>query len=64
MPILNRLVDMYEARGFTVSTGLTPSLFDNYPLAEFTWLIRGGKSHTNGLGIAMQEGLLYGMPVR
>ena len=55
MPILARLVDLYEKRGIQVSTGLNPNHFANYPYAPFTWFIREGKSLTNGLGIAAQE---------
>lgn len=55
MPILNKLIALYETRGFQVSTGLSPSDFNGYELAPFTWLIEDGKSYTNGLGIGMQE---------
>ena len=55
MPILPRLVSLYEKRGIQISTGLNPSHFSNYPLAPFTWFISEGKSLTNGLGISLQE---------
>jgi predicted O-methyltransferase YrrM len=55
MPILPRLVSLYEIRGIQISTGLNPSLFGNYSAAPFTWFIQGGRSLTNGLGIALQE---------
>jgi hypothetical protein len=55
MPILARLVSLYEKRGIEISTGLNPSHFSDYPLAPFTWFIREGKSLTNGLGISLQE---------
>jgi len=55
MPILSRLVNLYETRGIQISTGLNPCHFDNYPLAPFTWFIQDGGSLTNGLGIALQE---------
>src|SRR5579871_4753238 len=55
MPILPRLVGLYEGRGIQISTGLNPSHFENYPLAPFTWFISDGKSLTNGLGISLQE---------
>jgi predicted O-methyltransferase YrrM len=55
MPILPRLVSLYETRGIQISTGLNPSHFENYSLAPFTWFIRDGRSLTNGLGIALQE---------
>jgi hypothetical protein len=55
MPILRRLVGLYESRGIEISTGLSPCHFDNLPLANFTWFMRDGRSLTNGLGIAMQE---------
>lgn len=55
MPILARLVELYEKRGIQISTGLNPNHFANYHYAPFTWFIRDGKSLTNGLGIASQE---------
>jgi hypothetical protein len=55
MPVLSRLVDIYESRGFRVSSGLNPVHFDNYALAPSTWLIKEGSSYTNGLGIGLQE---------
>ena len=55
MPILPRLVGLYESRGIQVSTGLNPCHFGNYSAAPFTWFIKDGRSITNGLGIALQE---------
>jgi len=55
MPVLNKLISLYRNEGFRISTGLNPCHFENYPLAQFTWLVRDGESQTNGLGIAMQE---------
>jgi len=55
VPILARLVRLYESRGIGIATGLNPSHFRNYPFAPFTWFFRGGESLTSGLGIAMQE---------
>lgn len=55
MPILPRLAAIYRARGIDVATGLNPALFDNYPLAAFTWFVKDGESLTNGLGIALGE---------
>src|SRR5215471_18044848 len=55
MPILPRLVNLYEKRGIQISTGLNPSHFSNAPLAPFAWFISEGKSLTNGLGISLQE---------
>jgi predicted O-methyltransferase YrrM len=55
MPILARLVSLYESRGIGIATGLNPSHFDNFPAAPFTWFIKDGESLTNGLGIALQE---------
>jgi len=55
MPILNRLVDVYEKRGFEIATGLNASHFDNFTAAPFTWLMRDGRSFTNGLGITIGE---------
>lgn len=55
MPVISRLVALYQSRGIDIVTGLNPSHFDNYPAAAFTWFIRDGESLTNGLGIALQE---------
>jgi hypothetical protein len=55
MPILPRLVSLFESRGISISTGLSPAHFDNLALANFTWFIKDGESLTNGFGIAMQE---------
>jgi predicted O-methyltransferase YrrM len=55
MPVISRLVALYQSRGIDIATGLNPSHFDNYPAAAFTWFIRDGESLTNGLGIALQE---------
>ncbi len=55
MPIVNRLIDIYEQRGFLVSTGLNPCHFENFKPASFTWLIKESKNHTDGLGISTQE---------
>lgn len=55
MPILPRLVSLYESRGIDIATGLNPSHFDNFPSAPFTWFLKNGESLTNGLGIALQE---------
>ncbi|MEK9672772.1 MAG: class I SAM-dependent methyltransferase [Rhodospirillaceae bacterium] len=55
MPILNRLYGLYEGAGFTVSSGLSPEHSGGHPYAAFTWLLKDGKSFSNGLGIALQE---------
>jgi predicted O-methyltransferase YrrM len=55
VPILPRLVALYESRGINVVTGLNPSHFKNFPHAPFTWFVKDGGSLTNGLGIAQQE---------
>jgi hypothetical protein len=55
MPVISRLVSIYESRGIHVSSGLNPCHFDNFPLAPFTWFFKEGESVTNGLGIALQE---------
>ena len=55
MPVISRLVALYQSRGIDIATGLNPSQFGNYPAAAFTWFIRDGESLTNGLGIALQE---------
>lgn len=55
MPILPRLVSLYESRGIGIATGLDPRHFDGFPHAPFTWFLDDGKSLTEGLGIALQE---------
>jgi Methyltransferase domain len=55
MPILPRLVSLYESRGIGIASGLNPSHFGNLPSAPFTWFLKDGESLTNGLGIALQE---------
>ena len=55
MPVFNRLVALYEKRGFKVASGLNPTHFHDYALAPFTWLFDAGVNHSFGLGIAMQE---------
>jgi predicted O-methyltransferase YrrM len=55
MPILPRLVSLYENRCIGIATGLNPSHFDGFPNTLFTWFIKDGESLTNGLGIALQE---------
>jgi predicted O-methyltransferase YrrM len=55
LPILARLVSLYESRGIRIATGLNPSHFDGFPYAPFTWFIKGGESLTEGLGISLQE---------
>ena len=55
MPILNRLVDIYERRGFKVASGLDANAFDGFRLAPFTWLFDGDGVYARGSGIALQE---------
>jgi pimeloyl-ACP methyl ester carboxylesterase len=55
MPILNRLVSLYEKRGIGIAAGFSPWRYANLPQVNFTWFLRNGKSLTNGLGIAPQE---------
>jgi len=55
MPIINKLFEIYEARGFEVSSGLNPCHMENDAAAPFTCLFKNGTTYTNGLGIAMQE---------
>ncbi|WP_185961551.1 class I SAM-dependent methyltransferase [Telmatospirillum sp. J64-1] len=55
MSIIVPLIKAYEAHGFTISTGLNSFLFNNARAAPFTWLMRNGRSVTEGLGIALQE---------
>lgn len=55
MPIFPRLAAIYRERGIELVAGLNPALFDNYPLAAFTWFVKDGESLTNGLGIALAE---------
>ncbi|MEP0339229.1 MAG: class I SAM-dependent methyltransferase [Alphaproteobacteria bacterium] len=55
MPIINKLHELYEGLGFSVSSGLSPSHLDGCIEAPFTWLLKDGESFTNGLGISMKE---------
>ena len=55
MPILNRLVDLYESRGFEIAAGFNPYHFDNFGAAPYTWMFHGGRPYTNALGIAVKE---------
>ncbi|HTW51448.1 MAG TPA: class I SAM-dependent methyltransferase [Stellaceae bacterium] len=55
MPILPRLVSLYESRGIGIATGLDARYFDGLRHAPFTWFLKDGKSLTEGLGIALQE---------
>jgi len=55
MPILNRLVDLYESRGFEIAAGFNPYHFDNFGAAPYTWIFRDGRPYTNALGIAVKE---------
>ncbi len=55
MPILPRLVSLYESRGIGIATGLNPGDFGGFPAAAFTWFLKDGESLTNGLGIANLE---------
>ena len=55
MPILNKLFSAYESLGFTVSSGLNPHHHGGNLGAPFTWLLKDGKSFSNGLGISMKE---------
>lgn len=55
MPILGRLVDLYQSRGFAIATGLNPTHMNDYGGAPYTHLIKDGRNFTNGLGITAQE---------
>ena len=55
MSIVPRLFELYRQRGFTVVSGLNPTHWRGLNSAPFTWLMRDGRSYTNGLGIALQE---------
>jgi pimeloyl-ACP methyl ester carboxylesterase len=55
MPVIADLLEAYEAEGIEISTGLNSWHLKNCAEAPFTWFMRGGKSVTNGLGIALQE---------
>lgn len=55
MSIVPRLFDLYRQHGFTVVSGLNPAHWQGLNSAPFTWLMRDGRSYTNGLGIALQE---------
>jgi precorrin-6B methylase 2 len=55
MPILPQLFRFYREQHCLPLVGLSPTTFDHFPLATYTWMTRGGKSFTQGLGISMQE---------
>src|SRR5262245_39672008 len=55
MPILGKLVSLYESRGIGIATGLAPWRHANLPQTNATWFIRDGKSVTVGLGISSLE---------
>ncbi|HBC08352.1 MAG TPA: hypothetical protein DC046_12350 [Rhodospirillaceae bacterium] len=55
MPIINKLFAGYESLGFTVSSGLNPHHHGGNLGAPFTWLLKDGRSFSNGLGISMKE---------
>lgn len=55
MPIINKLFAGYESLGFTVSSGLNPHHHGGNLGAPFTWLMKGGRCFSNGLGISMKE---------
>lgn len=55
MSIVPRLFALYRQRGFAVVSGLNPTHWQGLNSAPFTWLMRDGRSYTNGLGIALQE---------
>lgn len=55
MTLLPRLLAAYRGRGFEIASGLNPAHWDGFDLAPFTWLIKDGRSVTNGLGIALGE---------
>lgn len=55
MPVIADLLEVYEAEGVEISTGLSSWHLQNCAEAPFTWFMRGGKKLTHGLGIALQE---------
>jgi len=55
VPILNRLVSLYERRGLGIALGFSPWRYANLPKVAFTWFLRGDQCLTNGLGISLQE---------
>ncbi|PIZ29667.1 MAG: hypothetical protein COY40_06435 [Alphaproteobacteria bacterium CG_4_10_14_0_8_um_filter_53_9] len=55
MSILPALYEAYASRGLTLLSGLTPARYNGLKQAAFTWLIRDGKSVTDGYGISLNE---------
>jgi precorrin-6B methylase 2 len=55
MPILPRLVSIYETQGFDLTTGLNPSHAHGEKTAPFTYLLKDGAFVTSAGGIAVQE---------
>lgn len=55
MTIAPRLFELYKRQGFVIVSGLNPTYWRGLNAANFTWLLRDGRSFTNGLGIALQE---------
>jgi len=55
MSVLPTLYDAYARRGFTLLSGLQPHRYGGLRQAAFTWLIKDGRSVTDGYGIALSE---------
>lgn len=55
MSVLPTLYDAYARRGFTLLSGLQPHRYSGLRQAAFTWLIKDGRSVTDGYGIALSE---------
>jgi hypothetical protein len=55
MPVLPQLFRFYRDHNCLPLVGLSPTQFGSFPLAPYTWMIKDGKSFTQGLGISMQE---------
>lgn len=55
MGVFDALVEAYETEGIETASGLNPTLTQDYFGASFTWLVKDGKSVTDGLGISSVE---------
>lgn len=55
MSVLPTLYEAYQHRGFTLLSGLQPHRYAGLRQAAFTWLIKDGRSVTDGYGIALSE---------
>ncbi|MBU0679222.1 MAG: class I SAM-dependent methyltransferase [Verrucomicrobia bacterium] len=50
-----QLIDLYERHGYSIATGLNPTLFSNWPIPSFTAVYKKGETVRTGGGIAPVE---------